>query len=51
MKKRLVKQIDGTEQRPRSSNDKIKHLTHTPLILEYETQRQEMIGIVKKYRN
>jgi DNA helicase-2/ATP-dependent DNA helicase PcrA len=48
---RLVKQIDGLSKDLRSSNDKIKHLTHTPLILEYETQRQEMIGIVKKYRN
>ena len=45
---RLVKQIDGLSKDLRSSNDKIKHLTHTPLILEYETQRQEMIGIVKK---
>lgn len=45
---RLVKQIEGLSKDLRSSNDKIKHLTHTPLILEYETQRQEMIGIVKK---
>lgn len=31
-----------------SSNDAIKHLAHTPVIYEYETQRQEMIGIVQE---
>lgn len=31
-----------------SSNDKIKQLSHQPIIREYETQREEMIGIVKQ---
>jgi ATP-dependent DNA helicase UvrD/PcrA len=31
-----------------SSNEKIKHLTHKPVIHQYETQRQEMIGITQQ---
>ena len=31
-----------------SSNNKIKHLTHKPLIYNYETQRHEMIGITQR---
>ncbi len=42
---RLVNQIDGLTKTLTSSNKKINHLTHTPLIKEYETQRQEMIHI------
>jgi DNA helicase-2/ATP-dependent DNA helicase PcrA len=45
---RLIKQIEGLSKDLLSSNDKIKHLTHKPLIHNYETQRQEMIGITRK---
>ena len=31
-----------------SANDKINHLTHKPIIQQYETQRQEMIGITQQ---
>lgn len=44
---RLVKKISGLSKELISSNSDINHLTHTPLIREYETQRQEMIGIAK----
>ena len=43
---RLVKQIEGLSKELLSSNTKINHLTHPPQVREYETQRQEMIGIV-----
>ncbi len=42
---RLVKQLDGLSKELLSSNEKIRHLTHTPVIKEYETQRHEMIDI------
>ncbi len=45
---RLVKQIDGLSKELLSSNEKIKSLTHTPVLNEYETERQEMIGIVHR---
>ena len=45
---RLVKQIPGLSKELISSKDSIKHLTHPPLIQEYETQRLEMTGIAKK---
>jgi len=45
---RLVKQIPGLSKELLSSKDSLKELTHQPLIMEYETQRLEMIGIVKK---
>ncbi len=45
---RLIKKIDGLSKELVSSNDAIKHLAHTPVIYEYETQRQEMIGIVQE---
>ena len=45
---RLIKKIEGLSKELLSSNLNIKHLTHKPLIHEYETQRQEMIGIVQK---
>jgi DNA helicase II / ATP-dependent DNA helicase PcrA len=45
---RLVKQIGGLSKDLVSSNGKISHLFHLPLIQEYESQRQEMIGITKK---
>jgi DNA helicase-2/ATP-dependent DNA helicase PcrA len=45
---RLVKKIPGLSKELFSSNEKIRCLSHLPLIREYETQRQEMIGIVKQ---
>ncbi len=45
---RLINQIEGLSKELLSSNGKIKHLTHKPIIHNYETQRQEMIGITKK---
>ncbi len=44
-KERLVKKIDNLSKELLASNTKISHLAHTPQIREYETQRQEMIGI------
>ena len=45
---RLVKKIPGLSKELLSSNQQIKHLTNKPIIREYETQRQEMIGIAKQ---
>ncbi len=45
---RLVNQIEGLSKELLASNSNINHLTHLPVIHEYETQRHEMIGIVKK---
>ena len=45
---RLVKQIEGLSKELFSSNESIKHFTNKPIINEFETQRQEMIGIVKQ---
>jgi DNA helicase-2/ATP-dependent DNA helicase PcrA len=42
---RLVKKIEGLSKELISSNEKNKHSTLSPLIKEYETQRQEMIDI------
>jgi DNA helicase-2/ATP-dependent DNA helicase PcrA len=42
---RLVKKIEGLSKDLVAGNDKINHLTHPPLVKEYDTQRQEMIGI------
>ncbi len=42
---RLVKQIDGLSKDLRSSNSHLVHLTHEPLIRQYETPWQEMAGI------
>ena len=42
---RLVKKIQGLNKELLSSNKKINHLNHLPLIKEYEMQRQEMIDI------
>ena len=44
---RLVKKIDGLSKELLSTNKLINQLTNKPLIQEYETQRQEMIGIAK----
>ncbi len=45
---RLIKQIEGLSKELLSSNIKINQLTHKPVIHQYETQRQEMIGIVQQ---
>jgi len=45
---RLVKKIDGLSKELLSSNQLINQLTNKPVIREYETLRQEMIGIAKQ---
>jgi DNA helicase II / ATP-dependent DNA helicase PcrA len=45
---RLVKQIEGLSKELLSSNPKISQLIHAPLVQEYETQKQEMIGITRQ---
>ncbi|MFN8288938.1 MAG: ATP-dependent DNA helicase [Chitinophagaceae bacterium] len=45
---RLVKKIPGLSKELLSSNEKISSLTHQPVLREYETQRQEMIGIASE---
>ncbi len=45
---RLIKQIEGLSKELLSSNIKISHLTHKPIIHNYETQRHEMIGITQQ---
>jgi len=42
---RLINQLPGLAKRLISSNLKVKHVTHPPVIREYENQQQEMIGI------
>jgi DNA helicase-2/ATP-dependent DNA helicase PcrA len=42
---RLIKQLEGLKKEMISANTKLQHLTHLPEIREYETQRQEMIGL------
>jgi DNA helicase-2/ATP-dependent DNA helicase PcrA len=42
---RLVKKIEGLSKELLSSNTLISHIVHPPVLQEYETQRQEMIGI------
>lgn len=44
-KERLVKKLPGLSKELQSSNHKISHLLHQPIIKEYETQRQEMMDI------
>ncbi len=43
---RLVNQIEGLSKELLSSHEKTRLLMHQPRVHEYETQRQEMIGIV-----
>ncbi len=45
---RLVKKIPGLSKDLTSSKDQIKNLIHKPVINEYESQRQEMIGITNQ---
>src|SRR6187431_3287012 len=42
---RLVDKLDGLSKDLRSSHHYISTLTHSPVIKEYETQRQEMIDL------
>ena len=42
---RLIKKIEGLSKDLLSSNSSINHLTHLPSIKEYNTPREEMIGI------
>jgi DNA helicase-2/ATP-dependent DNA helicase PcrA len=42
---RLIKKIDGLSKELVAANTSVNHLTHFPVIREYETQRQEMTGI------
>ena len=44
---RLVNKIEGLTKTLLSSNDEIKHLNHLPIVIEYESQRHEMIAVVK----
>lgn len=44
-KERLVNQLPGLSKDLVSSNEKIKELKIQPILLEYVTQREEMIGI------
>ncbi len=43
---RLINKMEGLSKDLLSSNDNVQHLSHLPLIREYETERAEMIGIV-----
>ena len=45
---RLVKKLEGLSKELRSSRKDVSQLTQQPLVREYETQRQEMIGIAKE---
>ena len=42
---RLVNQLEGLSKELVSSNKRVSHLVHKPIIHAYDTQRQEMIGI------
>ena len=48
---RLVKKINGLSKDLLSTNKQINQLTNKPLIKEYDTQRQEMIGIAKQVQD
>ena len=48
---RLVKKINNLSKDLLSSNKLINQLTNKPHIREYDTQRQEMIGIVKQVQD
>jgi DNA helicase-2/ATP-dependent DNA helicase PcrA len=45
-KERLVAQLPGLSKELLAANAKLKGLLHTPVIKEYETQKQEMTDIV-----
>jgi len=45
---RLVTQLEGLSKELLAANSKINHLTHTPVVKVYETQRHEMINVTLK---
>ncbi len=45
---RLINKLPGLSKELLSSNEKVNQLTNSPVINEYESQSQEMIGIVKQ---
>lgn len=45
---RLIKKIEGLSKDLIASKEEIKHHTQSPFLLEYDTERNEMIGTVKK---
>lgn len=45
---RLVNQLPNLSKELIASHPSVKQLTHFPVLHEYETQRQEMIGITKE---
>ena len=45
---RLTNQIEGLSKHLLASNPLVNHMTHRPVIIEYETQRHEMIDITLK---
>jgi DNA helicase-2/ATP-dependent DNA helicase PcrA len=44
-RERLINKMEGLTKELMSSREGLRQLTHKPLIREYETQREEMIGI------
>lgn len=44
-KERLINQIENLSKELTAANKAISHLTHLPVVKEYESQRQEMIHI------
>lgn len=46
-KKRLIGELEGLTKDLVASNTRINMLQHLPIIREYETRRQEMIGITR----
>ena len=47
---RLVKKLPGLSKELVAGRESLKQLKHPPVIKEYETQRQEMIGITQQVR-
>lgn len=47
---RLVKKLEGLTKELITGNEKLKALTQTPFLREYESPRMEMIGIVHQVR-
>ena len=48
---RLISRMEGLTKELLSSNSAISHLTHSPLLYEYETEQHEMIGIARQVKN
>ncbi|MFZ1330090.1 MAG: ATP-dependent DNA helicase, partial [Chitinophagaceae bacterium] len=48
---RLVKKIEGLSKELLSTNQLINQLTNKPFIRQYDTQRQDMIGIAKQVQD